>query len=95
MKDYFYLNSSKMIEVCMKLDGAEIKMLYAMMYCLSNTGDQWFINNEDNRKLMAEMDFARTPERICSLLSSMTKKGVLKKEIKGVYSLPENLMIVP
>lgn len=95
MKNYFYLNPSKMMEVSMKLDGAEIKMLYAIMYCLNSTGRKWFVNNVNNRKLMAEIKFSKTPERVSGLLGSMTKKGVLKRETNGVYSLPEDLFIIP
>lgn len=95
MKDYFYLNPSKMVEIAMKLDGAEIKLLYGIMYCLSASGDQWFINNADNRKLIAEIGFDKTPERISALLGSLTKKGILKREANSVYSLPEGLFIIP
>ena len=95
MKDYFYLNPSKMVELLKALQGAEIKMLWGTMYCLCTSGDQWFINNADNRKLIAEMGFDKTPERISALLGNLVKKGVLKREANGVYSLVEGLFINP
>ena len=95
MKDWFYLNPSKMMELSKGLEGAEIKMLYAIMYCLASTGNQLFINNPANRKLMEESGFYKTPERISGLLGSLTKKGVLTREINGVYRLPEGLIIIP
>lgn len=95
MKDYFYLNPSKMIEVSRELNGSEIKMLYAIMYCLSSGRNQWFVNNASNRKLMAEIGFDKTPERISSLLGSLAKKGILKREASGVYSLLKGLFINP
>lgn len=91
MKDFFYLNPEEMIKLSRTLKGAEIKMLLAMMYCMSINDGSVFINNAENRALMGEIDFAKTPERISTLLSSLTKKGVIKREVNGVYSLPAGL----
>ena len=91
MKDYFYLNPSKMAELTRRLQGAEIKMLYAMMYCTSSNNSTLFINNAENRKLMKKMGFDKTPERISSLLGSLVKKGAIKREVNGVYSLSNDL----
>lgn len=91
MKDYFYLNPSKMVELSVKLEGAEIKMLYAMMYCMSCNNSTLFINNAENRKLMQETGFSKTPERISALLGSLTKKAAIKREVNGVYSLSDDL----
>lgn len=91
MKDYFYLNPSKMVELSVKLEGAEIKMLYAMMYCMSCNNSTLFINNAENRKLMQEIGFSKTPERISALLGGLTKKAVIKREVNGVYSLSDDL----
>jgi hypothetical protein len=95
MKDYFYLNPSKMVELSKILGNSEIKMMLGIMYCLSTTGEKWFVNNVENRSRMASIGFDKTPERISTLLGSITKKGVLKREANGVYSLPENLFIAP
>ena len=95
MKDYFYLNPSKMLELTKKLQGAEIKLIYGIMYCLSSSGNQLFINNAANRKTIAEMGFEKTPERISCLLGCLTKKGILKREANGVYRLVEGLFINP
>lgn len=92
MEDYFYLNPSKMMEISKKLGGSEIKMLYAMFYCMACDDRSVFINNAENRKRMAEeLDFSKTPERISSILSSLTKKGVIKREMNGVYTVPGDL----
>jgi hypothetical protein len=95
MKDYFYLNPSKMIELSKILGNSEIKMMLGIMYCLSITGEEWFVNNAENRSRIASIGFNKTPERISTQLGSMTKKGVLKREANGVYSIPEGLFIVP
>lgn len=95
MKDYFYLNPSKTVELLKDLQGAEIKMLLGIIYCLSVSGDQWFINNTNNRKSIAEMGFNKTPERISAILGNLVKKGILRREANGVYSLIEGLFINP
>lgn len=95
MKDYFYLNTSKITEFSKILEGSEIKMLLGIIYCLNYTGDKWFINNSENRAVIAQIGFDKTPERISTLLGSMVKKRVIKRETNGVYSLPEDLFIVP
>ena len=95
MHDYCYLNTAKMVELSEKLEGSEIKMLFAIICCLNESDDDWFINNADNRDRMAKAGFNKTPERISTVLGSMVKKGVLKREINGVYSIPEGLFIVP
>lgn len=93
MKDYFYLNPSKMIELMKVMDGSELKLLYGIMYCLSTTGNEWFINNAESRRLLSEIELNKTPERISGLLGSMSKKGVLKRISNGVYSIPDGLFI--
>ena len=95
MKDYFYVNPSKMIELCKTLSGSEIKMVYAIMYCLAGTGERLFANSEKNRSTMAKIGFSKTPERISTLLSSLVKKGVINREAYGLFSLPEDLFINP
>lgn len=91
MKDYFYLNAEEMVRISRTLKGAEIKMLYAMMYCMSKQETKLFINNVESRKLMKDLGFDKTPERISALLGALVKKGVIKREINGVYSLPDSL----
>lgn len=95
MKDYFYLNVEEMIKLFHSLKGAELKMIYAMMYCMSSQNSKLFINNSENRKIMEDIDFNKTPERISSLLSTLCKKGIIKREVNGVYSLPDNLFFIP
>lgn len=93
MKNYFYLNPSKMVEIAKDLSGSEIKMLYGIIYCLSVNGSEWFVNNTENRDRIAEVGFDKTRERLGNILSSLVKKGVLKRETQGVYTLPEGLFI--
>ena len=95
MKEYFYLNPSKMGKLTRQLTGSELKMLYAIMYCLSVSGEKWFVNNEQNRAKIAEVGFAKAPEWISTILSKLTKKGVLKREANGVFSIDKELFINP
>ena len=95
MKDCCYLNTSKMVELSNILEGSEIKMLFAIIYCLNENGSKWFANNKINRAMIASIGFDKTPERISALLGLLVKKGVLKREANGVYSIPEDLFIVP
>jgi hypothetical protein len=95
MHDYCYLNASKMLELSKIMDGSEIKMLFAILYCFNNTDSEWFINNSENRRLIAELGFNKTPARFSAILGSMVKKGILKREANSVYSIPRELYIVP
>lgn len=93
MKDYFYLNPSKMVEFNKVMDGSDIKMLLGIMYCLSETGNEWFVNNAKSREMLKEIGFDKAPERISNILGSLTKKGIITRISNGVYSLPEDLFI--
>ena len=95
MKEYFYLNPSKMVELSRQMVGSEIKLLLGMMYCISNSDNKWFVNNAENRSRIAQLGFDKTPERFSAILGSLAKKGIIKREANGVYSLPEDLFIVP
>lgn len=94
-QDYCYLNIDRMIELSSKLEGSEIKMLFAIIHCLNNSESNLFINNAENRDRIAELGFSKTPERFSTILGSLNKKGVLKRELNGVYSIPEDLYIIP
>lgn len=95
MKDYFYLNPSKMIELIKQLTGSELKMLYGIMYCLVDSGEKWFVNNKENRAKLASLEFNKSPEWISIILSKLVKKGIIKREAQGVFSLKEGLFINP
>ena len=95
LADYCHLNMTKMLELSPVMDGSEIKMLFAIMYCLNESDNNWFVNNAETREKIAQMGFAKTPERFSAILGSMVKKGILNRVTNGVYSLPENLYIVP
>ena len=94
-QDYCYLNINKMVELSNKLEGSEIKMVFAIIHCLNNSESDMFINNAETRNRVAELGFSKTPERLSAILGSLTKKGVLKRELNGVYSILEDLYIVP
>ena len=94
-QDYCYLNIDKMVELSNKLDGSEIKMVFAIIHCLNNSESDLFINNAETRSRIAELGLSKTPERFSTILGSLTKKGILKRELNGVYSILEDLYIVP
>lgn len=94
MHDYCYLNTSKMLELSKIMDGSEIKMLFAILYCINNTDSEWFINNPENRKLIAGLGFIKSPARFSAILCSMVKKGILKREANSVYSILRELYII-
>lgn len=93
MKEYCLLNMSKMLELSNRLDGSEVKMLFAIIYCLINNSSNLFVNNASNRDIIANLGFKKTSARFSSLLGSLVKKGILKREANGVYSLLEELAI--
>lgn len=95
MHDYCYLNTSKMLELSKIMDGSEIKMLFAILYCVNNTYSEWFINNAENRKQISKLGFNKTPARFSAILGSMVKKGILKREANSVYSISREVYIVP
>lgn len=95
MQDYCYINPVKMIEMSKALDGSEIKMLFAVIYYINNTDSEWFINNVESRRMIADLGFSKSPARFSAILGSMVKKGVLEKKANSVYSIPKELYIVP
>ena len=95
MKDYFYLNPSKMMELSKKMDGSEIKVLLLIMANMSDTHNSVFINCKESREMFASMGYAKTPERISSVLSSMVKKGIIVRKGQGIFALPDMLFIDP
>jgi len=94
-QDYCYLNIDKMVELSNKLEGSEIKMVFAIIHYLNNSESNLFINNAETRNRIAELGFSKTPERFSTILGSLNKKGILKRELNGVYSISEDLYIVP
>lgn len=94
MNDHFYLSPSKMSELTTNLTGSEIKMLLAIMYCLSMDNTKLFVNNRRNRERMKEIDFDKTPVRISMLLSLLAKKGVIIREANALYRLPDGLFLL-
>ena len=95
MQNYFYLNIEKMVELSRDMDGSEIKMLLGICYRLNTSNSRLFVNNALNREALAKLGLAMAPSRFCAVLGSMVKKGILKREANGVYSLLDDLCIIP
>lgn len=96
MKDYFYLNVPKMLDLSRKLDGSELKVLLLMIYYMSITGSSVFINCEESRSVFAQQGYDKTSERISSVLSSLVKKDIVKRKTRGVFVIAdESLFKLP
>lgn len=93
MEEFALINASRMPEFFNKLSTVEYKMLLMILYYLSSNNKEMLINNNSFRDFLASVDFSKTPERICTILSSMAKKEVLIREGQGVYSVPGNLFL--
>lgn len=93
MKDYALINASKMHELTMRLSTVECKVMLGVLFYLSSNDKELYINNAETREFLSSLGIGKTPERICAILSSMVKKGVLKREAQGVFSVPGNLIL--
>ena len=87
----FNLNSLPSLFTLLNVN--EMKLVFVIAYYLKNNNRPVFINNAENREWLSNFGFKRSPERISSLLSSLTRKGFLVREGIGVFSLSENLII--
>lgn len=93
MTDYAYLNAHRLPEVMLKLTGSEIKMMLAILFYLSSESKSFFANSPETREYLTTLDINLSRERICSILSNLVKKGVLKREVQGVYSVDQKLYL--
>lgn len=93
MNEFALINISKMKNLFNELSTVEFKMLLMILFYLSSNNKELLIHNADFRDFLSSVNFSKTPERISTILSSMTKKGVLVKEAMGVYSVPEGLCL--
>lgn len=93
MKDFALMNVSRMHKYFSVLTTVEVKMLLMILFYLSSNSKELLVNNAAFREFLAAMDFSKTPERICTILSAMVKKEVLVREGQGVYSVPRNLFL--
>lgn len=93
MENFAMINASKMSELIMKLSTVEGKVMLMILFYLSSNNKELLVHNASFREFLASMGFSKTPERICTILSSMVKKGVLVREGQGVYSVPGNLFL--
>lgn len=91
MEQAGFINGAILCKISNKLQGSELKMLMLILMYLSVNNKSFVINNEAWRKYMSDSGFSVTPERTCSLLSSLTKKDILHREGRGVYSVADNL----
>lgn len=85
----------KMPELFKNLNTSELKLVLVIAYYMVDKGKDFFINNAEGREFLSSMGLKKTPVRICSLLSSLVKKGALVKEGTGVYSIPEGFLFLP
>lgn len=93
MNEFALINTSKMKNLFNELSTVEFKMLLMILFYLSSNNKELLIHNADFREFLSSINFSKTPERISTILSSMTKKGILVKEAMGVYSVPEDLCL--
>lgn len=93
MNEFALINTSKMKSLFKELSTVEFKMLSMILFYLSSNNKKLFIHNADFRNFLSSVNFSKTPERISTILSSLTKKGILIKEAMGVYSVPEGMCL--
>lgn len=93
MKEYALINAGRLPEYFNTLSNTEFKMLLFVLFYLSSNDRTMYFNNAETREFLAEMGFKKTPERITTILGSMVKKGVLKREAHGAYSVIGNLFL--
>ena len=60
-------------------------------HCMAQDISALFIDGAENRTRMLETGFSWSPERLCTLLSLLVKKGVLKKKINSIHVLPDGI----
>lgn len=95
MEKVVTMKAIKMSQFLQGLNVSEIKLVLVIAYYLSSKGKTLFVNNAENREFLALYGFKRTPVRVSTVLSSLTRKKMLVKEAQGVYSLPKKLFNIP
>lgn len=93
MKEFAYINVDKLNQLVYKLSHSEFNMLLYVIFYLSSHNLKEFSNNTSTREQMASLGFARTPERICAILSSLVKKEVLERKSPGIYAVVDRLFL--
>ena len=84
-------STSEMEKVFNKVNVSEFKLIFVLVHYLAIKDKNVFINNAETRDYLASMGFKRTPVRVSTVLSSLARKKIIKKEGVGVYSIPESL----
>lgn len=93
MKDHAYLNVGRLPRVIMQLTGVEGKFLLCILSYMSSNNLALYINDANSRAFIGEVYQKLTKERICVILSSLAKKGIIKREGQGVYSVDSDLYL--
>ena len=93
MKESTYMDVDKMHQLVYKLSHSEFNVLLFVIFYMSSHHLDEYVNSASTREQMASMGFTRTPERICAILSSLVKKGVLKRESPGSFTLVDKLFL--
>lgn len=91
MSNKILLETAKLSELFTVLNVNELKLTLVLIQFLAIRNTRVFINNAENREYLSSVGFKRTPVRISHLLSSLSNKGVIKREGLGVFSIPEAL----
>lgn len=87
MNGFSCLNLLELKRLFKKLTPIEFDFLVFMLSYLSCKSKSLYINNEETREYLASIGYNKTAVRISTVLSSLTKKGVLKREAQGVFSI--------
>ena len=93
MEEFGLINATKLPQLMVKLTSSECKILLFILYYLSSKNKRVYVNNAESREFLSSMGLKRTPVRISGILSSLTQKGILQKEYRGVYSVAEDLYL--
>lgn len=93
MEEFALINASKMPKYFNILSTVEFKMLLMVLYYLSSNNKDILVNNIAFRDFLTSVEFSKTPERVCTILSALVRKKVLVREGQGVYSVSENLFL--
>ena len=87
MENYLNFNATKLADLLVKTTESELKLFIIITLYLSKEDKKVFGNSVQFRNECSFMGFKRTSVSLANLLSSMASKGVLQREIKGIYSI--------
>jgi hypothetical protein len=93
MEEISFINSEKLPQMALKLQGSELKLLLLVLFYLSSNNKHSVHNDEKWREYMSTFNFDLTPEATCSLFSRLTKKTILKRISRGEYTIDDSLYL--